>query len=93
MDKHRIRRTILDTVKYFDPVAASIEDIHSYPGVAAAGITLDQVQSAVLDLISYGFLRNLMPGWGMALRLTPEGRAQIERDAPLDERVWGELAL
>lgn len=92
MDKHRIRRAVLDAVKYYDPAPAGIEDIAAYPRLAAQGVTLDQVQDETLTLIGYGFLENKLENRGVAVRLTVSGRSQINRDEKLDERIWGELA-
>jgi hypothetical protein len=93
MDRHRIRRSILQALKELHPSAADYAELLAYPRIKQAGLLFADVAEAATGLIEHGYVENLRPGRTPLLRLTAAGRDQIDQETTLAEYVWGSLAL
>ena len=92
MDRHHLRRAILTAVRDLDPAPAGIDDIAGHPVISMAAVPRDSLAAAVRGLVSHGYLRDMRPGREPLVRPTPAGTDQIDREADLDEYVWGRFA-
>jgi len=93
MDKHRLRRAILDAVQDMEPGPTTVDDLQAFPLLAMAAVQREAILAACTGLVEHGFLRNMRPTREPLYRLEAAGRDQINRDAELSEYVWGELAF
>jgi hypothetical protein len=93
MDKYRLRRAILDAAQDTEPAPVSVADLAAWPVLAMAAVEGAAIAESCRGLAEHGYIVNLRPTREPLYRLTAKGRDQIERDAELDEYVWGELAL
>lgn len=93
MDKHRLRRTILDCLRDLEPGAATLDDLCACPTLARSAVERAAVLDEARGLEAHGFIVDLAPTLNPAWRLTAAGRDQATQDARLDPYVWGTLAL
>jgi hypothetical protein len=92
MDKHRIRRAILEAVEAQEPGLAKVDDIAAFPLIAMAHVPPEALMDAIGGLVEHGFLDDARPGRAPLLRMTAAGRDQMRQESDLDEYVWGEMA-
>jgi hypothetical protein len=92
MDKYHIRRMILEELVVMAPVPLTYDDVCGLPQLASHHIKPDAVASELQGLAEKGYVADLRPGRGGLYRSTAAGREQVNREAELDEFVWGDLA-
>lgn len=94
MDKRAltVRRVILETLKYYKSAPARPEDILNCHFAQAEAVQVQEVVDQANSLVTLGYAENLRPGRGILVRITAAGLNQIERNAKLDEAIWGDLA-
>ena len=96
MDKHVLRRDVIEAIRAAEPAPAETIDVCDYPpiGMRIERELLDRAEViAALDgLAERGYIENLRPGRAPLWRLTAKGRGQIDREEDLDEYVWGAQA-
>ena len=92
MDKHILRRKLLDILKDFEPALLTIESFATEPFIRASGITRENVAEELRGLAANGYIEDKRPGREPLYRLTEKGRNQIKMECDLDEYIWGERA-
>ena len=94
MDKHQIRRQIMEGIECFEPAPAEMSDMVTYPYLKGyvAGAGVEKLLADIQGMIEHGYVENLRPGREPLLRLTAKGRDQLRQEADLEEYIWGGMA-
>ncbi len=95
MDKHIIRRQILETVKKFSPAPCNVERIREGLAVELA-VKMDERAVAVecLELESRGYLANLKHALDPVYKgISGSAQDQLDQVVKLDPALWGDAAL
>jgi hypothetical protein len=92
MDKYRLRRAILSAIEANEPGLCDLATVATYPLLKMGGITAEKIATECQALAQHGYLADLRPGRDPLLRLTAEGRDQLNQETDLDEYIWGEMA-
>lgn len=86
-DLHTVRLAILTTLHAARLRPVTVEELARTLG--AQGISIAEIRNQLNGLLDHGYIRNVMPGRAMLLKLEAAGRDQVTRDAPLDEYIYG----
>ena len=93
MDKHHLRRAVLDALLSAEPAPATVDELCEYPPLAMSATPRETLTGELRGLVDHGYVRDLRPGREPLYRVTAAGRDQARRETALDEYIWGEWAL
>ncbi len=93
MDKHLLRRALLEIAKYFGPEApVTIGTFFNMPELRCKAVTREQIIEEAANLALHGYMKNVRPGREPLYVITGKGSDQIDLEADLDEFIWDERA-